>query len=153
MTLLRVTEHFEAPPERIFELGVDFKRYPEWNVSYTEIKEIVGPPDAVGTKIHSVMKLLGRPIEGWGEIVEIEKPRLMKIVGSSEQGGKMTQIYRLTPVTMGTDFDVEIEYELPAGFLGQIADKLFVERSVERDLRHSLENFKALVEANVAVLA
>jgi uncharacterized protein YndB with AHSA1/START domain len=153
MTLLRITEHVEVPPEKVFELGIDFKRYPEWNVSYSEVKEIVGPPDVVGTKIHSVMKVLGRPIEGWGEIVEIEKPRLLKLVGTGDQGGKLTQIYRLTPVTSGTDVEIEVEYELPAGFLGQIVDKLFVEKTIERDLRHTVENFKAFLEAKVPVLA
>jgi hypothetical protein len=117
------------------------------------VKEIVGPPDVVGTKIRSVMKVLGRPIEGWGEIVEIEKPRLLKLVGTGDQGGKLTQIYRLTPVTSGTDVEIEVEYELPAGFLGQIVDKLFVEKTIERDLRHTVENFKAFLEAKVPVLA
>ena len=36
---------------------------------------------------------------------------------------------------------------------GAIADKLFVERSIERALRHSLENFKAFVEEKVPILA
>ena len=47
---------------------------------------------------------------------------------------------------------MEIDYELPAGLLGQIADKLFVERTIERDLRHSIESFKALVEVKTPVL-
>ena len=36
-----------------------------------------------------------------------------------------------------------------AGIIGQIADRLFVERAVERDLAHTIENFGALVEAPV----
>ncbi len=152
MTHLSMTAHYDAPIERVFELGIAFERYPEWNVTYTEVKEVVGPPDKVGTRIHSVMHFLGRTMEGWGEIVEIERPRLLKIEGSSTDGGKLTFLYRLTPVSAGTDFAIEADYELPAGVFGQIADKLFVEKAVERDLRHSIENFKALVEATVPVL-
>ena len=44
------------------------------------------------------------------------------------------------------------EYEPTAGILGQIADRLFVERTVERDLDHSLANFKALVETKLPAL-
>jgi hypothetical protein len=44
-------------------------------------------------------------------------------------------------------------YELPGGFIGDLAFKLFAERAVERDLRHSNENFKAIVEAEVPVHA
>jgi hypothetical protein len=41
-----------------------------------------------------------------------------------------------------------VDYQLPAGFLGELADKLFVERSVARDVQHSGENLKAIAEAS-----
>jgi uncharacterized membrane protein len=152
MKQLRMTAQFDAPIERVFQLGTDFKRYPEWNVSYTEVKEVTGPPDQVGTKVYAVMQILGRKMEGWGEIVEIDPPRLLKIAGSSTQGGTVTTTYRFTPVGSGTDVVLEADYELPAGILGQIADKLFLEKAIERNVRHSLENFKALVETKQPVL-
>jgi uncharacterized membrane protein len=151
MAHVQIKEHFEAPIDRVFELSTDFKRYPEWNVSYPEVREVTGPI-AVGTKIHAVTKVLGRSLEGWTEIVEVEPPRYLKTKGTSLQGGYLNVEYRLTPAGTGTDFAVEIEYELPAGILGQVFDHLFVERTIERDLRHSIENFKALVEARQPVL-
>lgn len=153
MTHLRLTAHYDAPIERVFDLGTDWKRYPEWNVSYTEIKEITGPTDKVGTKIHGVMKVLGRLIDGTSEIVEVDRPKLLKTVGSGEGGSKLTLTYHLTPAGTGTDQETDIDYELPAGILGQVADKLFVERAVERDLQHSRDNFKALVETKEPVIA
>jgi uncharacterized membrane protein len=48
---------------------------------------------------------------------------------------------------------IEVDYELPGGFVGGVADKLFVERAIERDIKHSLENFKAICEADVGVPA
>jgi uncharacterized membrane protein len=147
-----MTSHYEVPIERVFELATDYKRYPEWSVSYAEVDKISGPPEQVGTKFHTFMKVLGRRIEGSMEVVEVEKPRLLKLSGTGIEGGKLTMLYRLMPAGTGTDFEIEADYELPAKILGQIADKLFVERSVERDLRHSIENFKELVEAKVPVL-
>ena len=149
MSHLQLTQHIDAPVERVWELGIDFKRYPEWNVSYTDVREIQGPPDKVGTRIHSEMRLLGRKMHGWAEIIEVEPLRLMKITGTSEEGGKLTYTNRATPVAGGTDLETEVDYEVPFGIFGQIVDKLFVERTVERDLRHSMENFKALAEAKV----
>jgi uncharacterized protein YndB with AHSA1/START domain len=145
MAHLRLTTHFDAPIEQVFELATDFKRYPEWNVTYIEVKEVTGPTDTVGTKVHSIMKFLGRQTDGWGEIVEVERPKLLKMAGSDPNGGKLELIYRFTPADSGTDAELESDYELPAGLLGQIADKLFVERAVERDVQHSMENFKALL--------
>jgi uncharacterized membrane protein len=148
-----MTERFEAPIDRVFDLVIDFPRYPEWNPIYTDMTEVVGPPDQVGTRMHGVMKFLGRRMEGWGEIAEIERPRHLKVVGSSKEGGTLTTIYHLTPVGTATEAEFEAEYELPAGLFGQIADKLFVEKAVERSLKHAIENFKALVETPVPVLA
>ena len=54
MTTVKLTMHFDAPIERVFELGTDFKRYPEWNTAYSEIKEVIGPPDKLGTRILGV---------------------------------------------------------------------------------------------------
>jgi hypothetical protein len=48
---------------------------------------------------------------------------------------------------------VDLDYELPGGFLGGVADKVFAERAMVRDVRHSSENFKALVEQEAAALA
>jgi uncharacterized membrane protein len=62
--------------------------------------------------------------------------------------------YRMTPATgHGTDVEVETEYDVPAGFLGVVADRLFIEKAIERQMRHATENFKALAEAKVAVPA
>jgi coenzyme Q-binding protein COQ10 len=152
MSHLSLTGHYDAPIEHVFELATDFDRYLEWNVTYTAIKAIEGPPDKVGTKVHSEMRFLGRTMEGWGEIVEFERPRLFKTSGESTQGGKLTQELRLTPAGTGTDYVLETDYELPAGFIGKVASKLFVEKAVERDLKHSIENFKAMVETKEPVL-
>ena len=152
MTTVRMTTHFDAPIERVFELGIDFHRYPEWNVSFPEVLEITGPTDRVGTRIRHITKVLGRRMEGWAEIVEIDRPLCLKMTGSALEGGKVILTYRLTPKGSGTDLEFVSEYEPPAGFLGHIADKLFVEKAVERDLRHSIENFKALVETKEPVL-
>jgi uncharacterized membrane protein len=152
MNQLRFTEHFEAPVEQVFELAIDYKRFPEWNVSYVAVDEVTGPPDKVGTKIHVTMRLLGRTMDGWAEIVEIERPRLIKLTGTSTQGGALTTTYRFLPVDTGTNIEILAEYELP-GMFGAVADKLFVQKAIERDVRHSLENFKAFVEVKTPVLA
>jgi uncharacterized protein YndB with AHSA1/START domain len=152
MTHLEMTAHFDAPIERVFDLATEFERYPEWNVTYSEVTEVTGPPDKVGTRIHSVMQFLGRSMEGWGDIVEVDRPRLLKIAGEGE-GGTLTTVHRLTAAETGTDYVLEVDYELPAGVFGQAAIKMFVDRAVERDLRGSIENFQALAEARVPVLA
>ena len=152
MAQVKMTEHLDAPIEQVFDLLIDAKRWPEWMSGGMEIKEIVGPLDRAGTRIHEASRFLGQKFESWSEIVEVERPRLLKLAGESA-GMKFTGTFQLTPAGQGTDVVAESEYELPAGFLGHIADRLFLEKAMERDGRHNLENFKALVEAKVPVRA
>jgi uncharacterized membrane protein len=153
MTVVRKVAHFDVPLEQVFDLGIDFKRYPEWNVNYHEAPEILGAgPIGIGTKIRTTMYVLGRKSEGTAEVLEFDPPKLLKTKGTSIDGGTMTLTYRLTPVGTGCDLEVVAEYEPTVGILGQIADRLFIERTVERDIEHSLANFKALVETKVPLL-
>ena len=152
MSQVRMTARFDAPIDRVFELGTEFKRFPEWNVSYNEVKEVTGPTDQVGTRIVAVMQVLGAFVQGTAEIVEVDRPRTLKLIGKGDTGGTMETMYHFTPTASGTELTIVIDYELPAGILGHLADKLFVENAIERAVKHSLENFKALVEARAPVL-
>lgn len=152
MAHIRLTEHISAPIEDVFDLFIDPKRWPEWMAGSTEIKEVTGPPDQVGTRIRDVSTFMGQPMESWTEVLAVERPRLYRLA-TEGAGMKGTGTFRLTPADDGTDVEVLTEYELPAGFLGHIADRLFIEKAMERQTRHSAENFKALAEAKVAVRA
>jgi uncharacterized protein YndB with AHSA1/START domain len=150
MAHVKLTEHIEAPIERVFDLFIDVKRWPEFMPGGGEIKEVTGPLDKVGTRICDVTQFMGRKLESWEEIVEVERPRLLKI--RSEGGGfKGTATYTLTTVGTGTDLVAESDYEVPAGFLGHVADRLFLEKAMERQMRHAGENMKAFLEAEVPV--
>jgi uncharacterized protein YndB with AHSA1/START domain len=152
MTTLRTTVHFDAPIERVFARFVDFKSYPEWHVNNPEILEVTGPP-AAGTRIHSGWRVLGRRFQGWAAITAIVPPRFLQTNAVSFEGGDLQVEVTLTPVGSGTDVEIDIDYELPAGLLGHLFDGLFIERTIERDVRHSMENLGALVEARQHVFA
>ncbi len=145
--------HVDAPPDRVFELGADAARIPEWNASVTEVKDVTGKLDRVGAAYTGVMKIGGRRLEVRWEVTKVDKPSYAELRGSTPGGGRATVITRSTPAGGGSDCSVELDYELPGGFIGDLAFKLFAERAVERDVRHSNENFKAIVEAEALVHA
>lgn len=145
--------HVDAPPDRVFELGAHAERIPEWNASITEVKDVTGPLDHLGAAYTAIMKIAGRRLEARWEVARIEKPSYTELRGSAPGGGRATMITRSEPAGGGSDCTFELDYELPGGFIGDLAFKLFAERSVERDVRHSNENFKAIVEAEVPVHA
>ena len=150
---VRQMGHVDAPPQKAFALTIDSSRDPEWNSSVVEVKDVTGKLDTVGASYVAILKLGGRRLETRWEVSKVEKPRLLEQTASSPAGGQATSTTTFEPAGGGTDITVEVDYELPGGFVGGVADKLFVERAIERDVKHSLENFKAICEAEVQVPA
>ena len=141
--------HIDAAPERVFGLAIQPERLPEWQANLVEVRDVSGPGDQVGTSWTAIMKIGGRKLDGRWEVTRVERPTYVELSGTAPGGGRATVINRFEPEDGGTDASIELDYVLPGGFLGGVADKLFVERSVERDTRHSGENFKAICEAEV----
>jgi uncharacterized membrane protein len=145
---VRLTDHIDAPIDHVWEINASCERLPEWNASYVEVKDCPGRLDRVGTRVTTVVRVLGRKIEGSQETTKADKPHAfaLKLVGAG--GAKGTVDVTFTEARGGTDETLEIEYDLPMGLFAGVAEKL-LGGSIERDLRHSMENFKALCEATV----
>jgi uncharacterized membrane protein len=95
---------------------------------------------------------MGRKLEGYAETTKADKPRAFaqRFTGPAGARGEIAVTY--SEARGGTDVTVELEYDLPMGLFTGIAEKL-LGGSVERDLRHSMENFKELCQATVPARA
>ena len=145
---LRVSDHINAPIDHVWEVNASCERLPEWNVTVVEVKDCQGRLDRVGAKATTVARIMGRKIDGSAETTKADKPHAFaqKLTGAG--GGKASVSTTFTEAGGGTDATVELDYELPMGLFAGIAEKL-LSGSIERDARHSMENFKALCEATV----
>jgi uncharacterized protein YndB with AHSA1/START domain len=145
------TTHIEATPEQVFDLWANPERYREWMVPATEVKDITGTPGTVGYGWISVTTFAGRRMEAPMKVTAVQRPRSVeaKTTGSMAATVRM----RLEPAAGGTDVTAESEYEMPLGFIGDAANKLFVEKSMAESWDKSLAKFKALVEAEAPVHA
>ena len=141
--------HVDAPIEVCWELGADPGRFLEWQEGVLDVTDYTGKLDHLGAGYSPVFRIAGRRLEGRFEVTRIDKPRVMELTGTNPAGARSKSTTSLEPAGTGTDVIFELEYELPGGFVGQFADKLFMERSIERQIRHSNENFKAICEAKV----
>jgi len=150
---IRESIHIDAPIDQVWDLGAKSERYPEWQTGIVEVKNSTGPIDHVGAKHTAVYKSMGRTLEATFEVTRAEKPRLIEQKGTIPGGGHGTSLQTAEPAGGGTDITFTMDYSLPGGFVGGMADKLFMERALERDIRHSNENFKALCEAEAKVPA
>jgi uncharacterized membrane protein len=146
MPHVRDQVRINAPADRVWALLTDATRLAEWQSGLVEVKDVSGSLDQVGSRYTSVIRVAGRPIEGQWEVTKAEPNRLLELRGTAPAGGRATTRASVEPADGGTDLSVDFDYEPPTGFLAQFASRLFVERAIERAIRHSNENFKALVE-------
>jgi uncharacterized membrane protein len=151
---IREVLSIQAPVERVWEFLADYARAPEWQSNVIEVKDFEGTPGEVGFSYTAIYKAMGRRMESRSTITGAERPGFLEEKGSMPGGGEVTMTNVLEPAPDGgTAVTFTFDYELGAGFFGQIADRLVFERAIERDVRHSSENLKALIEAEVAAQA
>jgi uncharacterized protein YndB with AHSA1/START domain len=151
MGRVRNSVHIDAPPQIAWEIARDPTRIPQWNTTVVAVKDVTGPLDQPGTTYTAMSKVVGRPLDIHWRIDRVEPMRRLEASASAPGGGSAHLNVEYLPEGGGTTVSVEVDYELPLGFLGDMADRLFAERALTRDLVHSGENFKALVEEEAAV--
>ena len=139
------TIHVEAPPEQVFDLLSNPERFQEWMVPASEVKDITGTPGTVGLGWTTGSTFLGRTMENHMSVTAVERPRSFELKGTGTFAAKVRG--RFEPAAGGTDVTIENEYEMPLGFIGDAANKLFFEKSFAESWDKSLAKLKALVEA------
>ncbi len=145
MAHVRTEAHLDAWIERIFALWSDIHRWPEWLGTVDEILEVSGPCDVAGTRYHKMVRMLGRRMETWGEVVEVDRPRLYKVTERGAGFDTLTVVFRATPAAGGIDVTIETDYTLRGGIAGRIVDALLFRRMFERAIRQSEAKFSALL--------
>ena len=139
------TIHVEATPEQVFDLFTNPERLRDWQVPAAEVKDITGTPGTVGLGWTTASTFAGRKMENHMSVTAVERPRSFEVKGTGS--GTATLRGRFEPAAGGTDVTIESEYEMPLGFIGDAANKLFFEKSFAESWDKSLAKFKALVEA------
>jgi coenzyme Q-binding protein COQ10 len=122
----------DASTDTIDAIALDGNRLPEWYVGIEQ-----ATPDDLYPEVEGRVSLT---------LTVRELARGHHI--SYQMSGMMvgTQEWSYAPEGGKTRLTAQVEYDMPGGVLGKIADKLVVERVNTRNLEESLENLKALVE-------
>jgi uncharacterized protein YndB with AHSA1/START domain len=143
------TIHIEAPPEQVFDVVTSPTRFREWQVPAAEVKDITGTPGTIGYGWTAASTFAGRTMEGRMSVTAVERPRTFELNSTGSMASTVRG--RFEPAAGGTDVTIENEYEMPLGFFGDVANRLFIERSFAESWDKSLAKLKALIEAEAAV--
>lgn len=142
--------HVEGPIELAFDLAVDPVRMRECMPWITRVWDIRGSQAAVGDSYRFRDTMLGRDAEGVAEVQAADRPFLQSTVSRYDNGVIARWTMRFTPTAGGTDITNDVDYELPAGLAGRIADRLVFHRFIERRLRRGAARFEQQVRADLA---
>lgn len=144
MTTIEKTVMINAPLEKVIELMDDNDRFPEWYAGVVDNE--AGPefPAEVGSTSKMTYKAAGITFDATLTTLENERhKRKFKLDGMIAG----TTVWNLTPKGESTKVKLTIDYEMPGGGLGAIADRLIVERTNDKNAEESLANLKAEVES------
>jgi uncharacterized protein YndB with AHSA1/START domain len=145
MTTIERSIHIDASPEDVFtqlETWDGLRRWSTITVDHT------GPPSCsqVGERFQQTIRVAGIDLRTDWEVTDYDPPRRIayRATGPGDSHTRMRQ--HVTADGDGSRLDLEVEYELPAGVLGQAVDRLSVQRRNEPEAEHTLDKLKDLLE-------
>jgi uncharacterized membrane protein len=148
--MARVERQIEVDrtPEEVFELLIDLDRLPEWATMVLENHDTPQKPLRAGQKFGQTIRIAGRNLTTQWEVSELEAGRRVAYRATGPAGASLEMHQRIAPRDGGSRVELEIDYDLPGGALGDAVDRIYVERRNEREAEHSLSNLKELLESD-----
>jgi carbon monoxide dehydrogenase subunit G len=135
--------YIDRPQQQVFDYATNPTNDTQWRESAVSSEWESDGPVGVGSKLHSVDKLMGRNIESRLEISAWDPP---KLYGQKSVGGAMPfeMTFRLEPEGNGTRINVEGQAEI--GGLFKIAEGL-AGKQLEKQLDTDFNGLKRVLEA------
>ncbi len=143
MEKIRKYAFIEASPAKVFGYLADPAHLPEIWPSLVEVSNVQTKPDGA----HSfdwTYKMAGVKFHGHSETLEVQRDRLRLVRNAS--GIPSTFRWSFEPRAEGTDFGLEVEYEMPGQLLGRLAAP-FLRRLNDREADTLVHNLKERMEA------
>lgn len=79
-------------------------------------------------------------------MTELDAPRRVAYEAAAPGGGELTMRQTVVPRDGGSRVELELDYELPGGWLAELLDRTVVDAQNEREAEQSLERLKTLAE-------
>ena len=148
-----------APPATVFAFLAQPERLPEWTPGVLAVKRTSPGPVGVGATTETLVEAMGVRQTLLGRCTVFEAPRRLVVENITASGinvggvsiGKVstTTASELVPEGAGTRLRASLDYNLSAGFLTGLAEKV-AGPQMQADFDRSLVNLKRLLEARPA---
>ncbi|MDP8929833.1 MAG: SRPBCC family protein [Actinomycetota bacterium] len=147
MARIQHSVEIERPPQEVFEVLTDLDRLPLWATMVVENHDLPDAPLRSGDSFRQTVRVAGVNLDTEWTVLEIEPPRQVRYEARAAGGGRLHMVQRVTEAGAGSRLEVDVDYDLPGGFLGEALDRVYVERRNQREAEHTLQNLKDLLES------
>jgi uncharacterized membrane protein len=137
-------------PREVWAVLEDVRRLPEVSRSTLSVSDAPDRLTAPGDRFRQVVKAVGKRFESEWEVLELVPERRLVIEGSVGYGVTYRLLETLEPLDGGdrTQLGVCIDYRLPFGPLGRLAERLGVSRLAEQEAAEVAAGVRRVVEAS-----
>ena len=137
----------DCPPHHVFSVLEEVERLSEFSDMTVDVKG-PGRPLRRGDTFEQVVKVLGKQLETTWTLVEVEPDSMLKFEGAGVGGARATLIERVTLEGLGTRVEMDVEYDLPLGILGDAVDAVYLHSKHEEQAEEILAKLKTICETS-----
>ncbi len=133
-----------APIEKVFDVIADYGQLAQY-APVSEVTNIKGNPGEKGSSADYTYHVLGIKFTMHTTMLEAERPRKVTTEETGGLSGKFE--WTLEPQGQATKVNVRIDYTVPGGVLGKIANRLLLERMNQKNMDTMAHGLKIYCEA------
>jgi uncharacterized protein YndB with AHSA1/START domain len=136
----------DASREAVFEVLTDLDLLSAWSTITVSTDDAPSQPISEGDTFRQTLRVLGRNLKTTWTVTELRRPEKVAYTAQTQDGGTLRMAQTVSDDDGRSRVAVELDYELPGGVVGELFDSVYAERRNERELEHSLDNLKDLIE-------
>lgn len=147
MSTVSAQIEIDAPIERVWETVMDPKRLKDWVTIHKSVAKVSQKPLREGSTMDQTMSVRGLTFRVHWTLVSVDSPRRAQWEGHGPARSTALIRYELSSDGDGrTTFKYTNEFHPPGGILGNVAGRVIVGATSEREAHNSLARLKELLE-------
>lgn len=147
MSTVQAEIEINAPIERVWETIMDPGRLRDWVTIHKSVKNVSDSPLRRGATMDQAIQVRGLTFRVHWQLVSVNPPHEAQWEGGGPAHSNALIRYELSSDESGrTKFRYTNEFHPPGGRLGNIAGRMIVGATSQREANNSLSKLKALLE-------
>jgi uncharacterized protein YndB with AHSA1/START domain len=147
MSTVQAEIEINAPVERVWETIMDPERLGDWVTIHKSVRNVSDSPLREGATMDQAMQVRGLTFRVHWQLVSVKPPYEAQWEGGGPAHSNALIRYELSGDENGpTKFRYTNEFHPPGGRLGNVAGRMIVGATSQREANNSLSKLKALLE-------